>query len=60
VGSYYQPLQEDGNDNIFHVALAVVEQECKESWIWFLKHFYDDIGKLEDLNLVFISNRQKV
>uniref|UniRef100_A0A2N9IXG7 SWIM-type domain-containing protein n=1 Tax=Fagus sylvatica TaxID=28930 RepID=A0A2N9IXG7_FAGSY len=43
----------DGNNNIFPVALAVVEQVCKESWIWFLKHFVDDIGKPEDLNLVF-------
>ena len=43
----------DGNNNIFPVALAVVEQVCKESWIWFLKHFVNDIGKPEDLNLVF-------
>jgi hypothetical protein len=50
----------DGNDNIFLVALAIVEQECKESWIWFLKHFSKDIGHPEDLNLVFISDRQKV
>ena len=50
----------DGNDNIFLVALVVVEQECKESWIWFLKHFSEDIGHLEDLCLVFISDRQKV
>uniref|UniRef100_A0A2N9J8Y1 Transposase MuDR plant domain-containing protein n=1 Tax=Fagus sylvatica TaxID=28930 RepID=A0A2N9J8Y1_FAGSY len=49
----------DGNDNIFLVAVAVVEQECKESWIWFLKHFSEDIGDLQDLNLVFISDRQK-
>jgi hypothetical protein len=50
----------NGNDNIFLVSLAVVEQECKESWIWFLKHFSEDIGNPEDLNLVFISDKQKV
>jgi hypothetical protein len=44
----------DGNDNIFPVAVVVVEQECKDSWIWFLKHFSEDIGDPEDLNLVFI------
>uniref|UniRef100_A0A2N9IZN7 Uncharacterized protein n=1 Tax=Fagus sylvatica TaxID=28930 RepID=A0A2N9IZN7_FAGSY len=49
----------DRNDNIFPVAVAVVEQECKESWIWFLKHFSEDIGDPQDLNLVFISDRQK-
>ena len=50
----------DANDNIFPVVMAVVEQENKESWIWFLEIFADDIGKLEELRLVFISDRQKV
>ena len=50
----------DGNDNMFLVALVVVEQECKDSWIWFLKHFSEDIGHPQNLNLVFISDRQKV
>ena len=50
----------DGNDNIFPVALAVVEQENKDSWVWFLQQFSDDIGNPKQLNLVFISDRQKV
>ena len=50
----------DENDNIFLVAMAVVEQENKDSWIWFLEQFADDIGRLKDLNLVFINDRKKV
>ena len=50
----------DGNDNIFPVVMAVVEQENKDSWIWFLEQFTDDISRLEKLNLVFINDRQKV
>ena len=50
----------DTNDNIFPVAFAVVEQENKDSWVWFLQQFSDDIKNLEQLNLVFISDRQKV
>ena len=50
----------DGNDNTFLVAMAIVEQENKDSWIWFMEQFANDIGKPEDLNLVFISDRQKV
>ena len=50
----------DGNDNIFPVAMTVVKQENKDSWIWFLEQFADDIGRPEKLNLVFISDRQKV
>ena len=50
----------DGNDNIFPVVMAVVKQENKDSWIWFLEQFTDDISRLEKLNLVFINDRQKV
>ena len=53
-------IAKDGNDNIFPVAMVVVEQENKDSWIWFLEQFVDDIGRVEELNLVFISDRQKV
>ena len=50
----------DANDNIFPVAMVVVEQENKDSWIWFLELFANDIGRSEKLQLVFISDRQKV
>ena len=50
----------DENDNIFPVALSVIGQENKDSWVWFLQTFADDIGRPDELNLVFISNRQKV
>lgn len=52
-------IAKDENDNIFPVAIAVVEQENKESWIWFLEQFVDDFGRPEELNLVFISDKQK-
>ena len=50
----------DGNDNIFPVALGVIEQENNDSWVWFLQTFADDIGRPNELNLVFILDRQKV
>ena len=50
----------DENDIIFLVAIAMVEQENNDSWIWFLEQFADDIGRPKKLNLVFISDRQKV
>ncbi|XP_075633372.1 uncharacterized protein LOC142605823 [Castanea sativa] len=58
-GQLLSATAKDKNDNIFPVTMAVVEQETKDSWIWFLEQFADDIGKLEELNLVFISDRQK-
>ena len=50
----------DGNDNIFPVVLGVVEQENKDFWVWFLQTFAKDIGRLDKLNLEFISDRQNV
>ena len=37
----------DGNDNIFLVALVVVEQESKGSWVWYRQQFSNDIGNPE-------------
>ena len=50
----------DENDNISTVALVVVKQENKDFWVWFLQTFANDIGRPDELNLVFISDRQKV
>ena len=59
-GQILSAVARDANDNIFPVAFAVVKQENKDSWVWFLQQFLDDIGNLEQLNLVFITDRQKV
>ena len=59
-GQLLSATAKDGNDNIFPVAMAVIEQENKDSWTWFLEQFADDIGRPKELNLVFISDRQKV
>ena len=36
-GQLLSAIAKDGNDNIFLAAMAVVEQENKDSWIWFLE-----------------------
>ena len=59
-GQILSATAKDANDNIFPVAMAVVEQETRESWIRFLEIFAEDIGRLEELKLVFISDRKKV
>ena len=50
----------DENDNIFPIALCVVKQGNKDSCVWFLQTFADDIRRPNELNQVFISDRQKV
>ena len=59
-GQILSTTANDANDNIFPVTMVVVEQETRKSWIWFLEIFADDIGRLEELQLVLISNRQKI
>ena len=34
-GQILAAIARDGNDNIFLVALAMVEQENKGSWVWY-------------------------
>ena len=34
----------DGNDNMMPLAIAVVDIECKVSWVWFLKLLFEDFG----------------
>ncbi|PKU65989.1 uncharacterized protein LOC110111951 [Dendrobium catenatum] len=47
----------DGNDAIFPVAFAVVEDETFDSWLWFLAQLKCALTKPRPIT--FISNRQK-
>ncbi|XP_028771738.1 uncharacterized protein LOC114728961 [Neltuma alba] len=49
----------DPNDQYFPLAVAVVETENKDSWTWFLKKLFDDIGSMAEKKWVFISDQQK-
>ncbi|KAJ6844182.1 uncharacterized protein M6B38_291310 [Iris pallida] len=47
----------DGDDAIFPVAFAVVEDETYDSWIWFLAQLKYAVGASRAIT--FVSNRQK-
>ncbi|XP_028779040.1 uncharacterized protein LOC114735508 [Neltuma alba] len=49
----------DANDQYFPLAWAVVESESRDSWTWFLKNLFDDIGSMQERRWVFISDQQK-
>ncbi|KAK4387758.1 hypothetical protein Sango_2382400 [Sesamum angolense] len=49
----------DGNDNMFPIAMPVVQVENRENWTWFLGELLDDIGGLGTSMWSFISDRQK-
>lgn len=50
----------DGNNQMYPLALAVVEAENKSSWEWFLGNLISKIGTPQERGWTFISDRQKV
>ncbi|CAH9126317.1 unnamed protein product [Cuscuta epithymum] len=49
----------DGNENMFPLAIAYVDSEDKASWTWFLQVLFQDFGRPEETNWVFMSDKQK-
>ncbi|PWA78594.1 transposase, MuDR, MULE transposase domain protein [Artemisia annua] len=59
IGQILTAVGIDGNNGIYPVAYAVVEAECKSSWLWFLKNLGDDLDLQPNYHYTFISDRQK-
>jgi hypothetical protein len=59
-GQLLSAISRDGNNNMYPVAIAVVEAETKDSWIWFLESLLSDLGTPPEHGWTFISDRQKV
>ncbi|XP_071939373.1 uncharacterized protein [Coffea arabica] len=58
-GHLMHAVGRDENNQMYPIAMACVESECKESWHWFLELLTTHIGSSADMNWVFISDRQK-
>jgi predicted ATP-grasp superfamily ATP-dependent carboligase len=48
----------DPNDNIYPIAMAVVEAENKDKWSWFLETLVDDLGLNGSNGWTFISTNR--
>ncbi|KAL0440871.1 UNVERIFIED_CONTAM: hypothetical protein Sradi_0026000 [Sesamum radiatum] len=60
VGVLLAAIGLDGNNGLFPVAFAVVESECKESWIFFFENLSMLVGGFSvDKPWTFMSDRQK-
>jgi hypothetical protein len=59
-GQLMAAIGRDANDNMYPIAIAVVEAETKDSWTWFLEALLVDLGPRGPHELTFISDRQKV
>lgn len=59
-GTLLAAVTQDANNSFYVIAFAVVEQETKETWSWFLRNLFADIGTPTDHGWEFISDMQKV
>jgi hypothetical protein len=59
-GQLMAAIGRDANDNMYPIAIAVVEAETKDSWTWFLEALLSDLGPRGPQGWTFISDRQKV
>ncbi|KAL0463410.1 UNVERIFIED_CONTAM: hypothetical protein Slati_0228600 [Sesamum latifolium] len=58
-GQLMAAIGRDGNNQMFPLAMAVVECECKESWTLFLDMLLSAFGNADLMRCTFISDRQK-
>ncbi|KAL0431976.1 UNVERIFIED_CONTAM: hypothetical protein Sradi_0823600 [Sesamum radiatum] len=49
----------DPNNNLFPIAYAVVDKECRETWEWFLIILKHDLEIIRDYEYTFMSDKQK-
>jgi hypothetical protein len=58
-GQLMAAVGRDANNNMYPIAMAVVEAKTKDSWTWFLEALVADLGPTPH-GWTFISDRQKV
>ena len=50
----------DANNQMFLIAWAVVEVECTDSWVWFIKLLKDDLNLADGYSYTIITDQKKV
>ncbi|PKI39652.1 hypothetical protein CRG98_039979 [Punica granatum] len=58
-GQLLSTVAQDGNQHFYVIVIAVVEQESRDTWSWFLTNLLADIGQYSDNGWNFISDQQK-
>ncbi|KAI9079187.1 hypothetical protein K1719_038792 [Acacia pycnantha] len=58
-GHLLSAVGKDANNNMYPIAYAIVESECKDSWNWFMTLLFEDNGSCKDKGWVVMSYMQK-
>ncbi|XP_057745623.1 uncharacterized protein LOC130963539 [Arachis stenosperma] len=56
-GQLLSAVGQDANNHFFIIAFAVVLNECKDTWKWFLTLLQEDLGEVTQFGLNFISDQ---
>ena len=59
-GQVLAAVGRDANNQMYHVAWAVVEKESFENWAWFIQNLIEDLGIGFGYGWVIISDRHRV
>ena len=59
-GQLMHAVGRDANNQMYPLAVAVVEAESTSSWTWFMENLISVIGRHEEKGWCFMSDRQKV
>ncbi|PRQ47076.1 putative MULE transposase domain-containing protein [Rosa chinensis] len=59
MGQLLSVVDIDGNNEMYPIDWAIVEQETRYSWTWFLTFLKDDLEIEHSAHYVFISDKQK-
>ncbi|XP_057478210.1 uncharacterized protein LOC130765725 [Actinidia eriantha] len=58
-GQLMHAVGRDANNQMYPLAIAIVEAESKSSWTWFMENLISVIGRPEERGWCFISDRKK-
>ncbi|XP_075076921.1 uncharacterized protein LOC142163520 [Nicotiana tabacum] len=58
-GELLVAVGKNGNNQMFPIAWAVVDQETKHSWTWFIKNLISDLNLGDGVGLTVMSDMQK-
>ncbi|XP_016185103.1 uncharacterized protein LOC107626718 [Arachis ipaensis] len=58
-GQLLSAMGQDANNHFYVIAYAVVPNECKETWKWFLTLLKENLGEVPQHGWNFISDQQK-
>ncbi|KAK2657929.1 hypothetical protein Ddye_010981 [Dipteronia dyeriana] len=58
-GQLLTDVKVDPNNQMYHVAYALVESECRDTWVWFLQLLAMDLEINNSYGMVWISDKQK-